>query len=138
MSEQTTDTSPIRVLCVDDHAFLVEGLRARLDVEPDMEYAGRLESADDLVTEVKNSKADIVLLDIEMPGADVFESIYELRRRCPDVRTILLSAHVRVSSRQQAAVMKSHWAVKPSQSERFARLRASHGGRGRLPSRSRS
>ena len=90
-----TRKPPVRVLCVDDHAFLVDGLRARLEIEPDMEFAGRLETADDLVNHVRHSRADIVLLDIEMPGADVFEAIHDLRRRCPEVRTILLSAHVR-------------------------------------------
>ncbi len=89
------DSNPIRVLCVDDHAFLVAGLRARLDIEPGMEFVGHLETADDLVAHVRRMKADIVLVDIEMPGADVFEAIHDLRHRCPDVRAILLSAHVR-------------------------------------------
>ena len=44
---------------------------------------------------LEQSDVDIVLMDIEMPGADVFEAIHDLRGRCPDVRTILLSAHVR-------------------------------------------
>jgi len=91
----TADSRPIRVLCVDDHAFLVAGLQARLDVEPGMEFAGHLETADNLVAQVRRAKADIVLIDIEMPGADVFEAIHDLRHRCPDVRAILLSAHVR-------------------------------------------
>ena len=91
----TTTDKPIRVLCVDDHAFLVAGLRARLDVEPGMEFVGRLDTANELVSHVRRTGADIVLMDIEMPGADVFEAIHDLRRRCPDVRTILLSAHVR-------------------------------------------
>ena len=91
----TPRTSPIRVFCVDDHAFLVAGLRALLEAEPDMEFAGRAENADDLVAHVQEAAADIVLMDIEMPGADRFEAIYELRRCCPEVRTILLSAHVR-------------------------------------------
>ncbi len=91
----TTDSRPIRVLCVDDHAFLVAGLRARLDIEPGMEFVGHLETADDIVAHVRRARADVVLMDIEMPGADVFEAIHGLRHRCPDVRAILLSAHVR-------------------------------------------
>ncbi len=91
----TTDSRPIRVLCVDDHAFLVAGLRARLDIEPGMEFVGHLETADDIVAHVRRTRADVVLMDIEMPGADVFEAIHDLRHRCPDVRAILLSAHVR-------------------------------------------
>lgn len=90
-----TEPRPIRVLCVDDHAFLVAGLRAMLDIEEGLEFAGHLDRADELVTHVQRTKADIVLIDIEMPGADVFEAIHSLRHRCPDVRAILFSAHVR-------------------------------------------
>jgi DNA-binding NarL/FixJ family response regulator len=87
--------APIRVFCVDDHAFLVEGLQARLAMARDMEFAGHLNNAEDLVQEVKRTKPDIVLLDIEMPGPDPFEAMEDLRRQCPNVRTIMLSAYVR-------------------------------------------
>jgi DNA-binding NarL/FixJ family response regulator len=87
--------APIRVFCVDDHAFLVEGLQARLSMARDMEFVGRLNSAEDLVAEVKRTKPDVVLLDIEMPGPDPFEAMEDLRRQCPTVRTIMLSAYVR-------------------------------------------
>jgi len=87
--------TPIRVLCVDDHAFLVEGLKARLDVEADMEFVGHLSTAGNLTGHVRRTRADVVLLDIEMPGEDAFEQMAELNRLSPHVRTILLSAHVR-------------------------------------------
>jgi DNA-binding NarL/FixJ family response regulator len=85
----------IRVLCVDDHGFLIQGLQARLAVEPDMEFVGALPSATNLLDHIKRTGADIVMLDIDMPGRDVFEAIDDLRRRLPEVRSILLSAHVR-------------------------------------------
>ena len=88
-------TTPIRVLCVDDHAFLVDGLKTRLEVENDMEFVGRLDTADDLVGHVQRLQAGVVLLDIDMPGADVFEAIDELHRRHPEARAILLSAYLR-------------------------------------------
>jgi DNA-binding NarL/FixJ family response regulator len=85
----------IRVLSVDDHAFLAEGLRARLAMEPDMEVVGHLPRAEGLVQKVRDTMANIVLLDIEMPGPDPFEALAELRQQCPDARTIILSAYVR-------------------------------------------
>lgn len=85
----------IRILCVDDHAFLVEGLRTRFELEDDLECVGRLATAEQLVPEARRLKPDIVLLDIEMPGPDPFEAIADLQRQCPDVRVILLSAFVR-------------------------------------------
>ncbi len=85
----------IRVLCVDDHAFLVEGLRARFAADPLVKFAGRLATADGLVEEVKRLQPDVVLLDVEMPGVDAFEAADDVRRRCPESRVVFLSAHVR-------------------------------------------
>ena len=87
--------SIIRVLCVDDHEFLVEGLRSRLGLEPDIEIVGWLDSADGLIAEARRTQADIVLLDIEMPGRDAFEVLADLRRQRPETRVIVLSAYVR-------------------------------------------
>jgi two-component system response regulator NreC len=85
----------IKVLCVDDHAFLVDGLKARFDLEPDIELVGRLPSADDAVVEARRLKPDIILMDIEMPGVDPFEAIEDLKGQLPDTRVIMLSAYVR-------------------------------------------
>jgi DNA-binding NarL/FixJ family response regulator len=85
----------IRILCVDDHAFLVEGLKARLELESDLECVGRLATAENLADEVKKTRADVVLLDIEMPGPDPFDALSELRRVNEDVRVVILSAYVR-------------------------------------------
>jgi len=85
----------LRILCVDDHAFLVEGLKARFGLEQDLEVIARLSSAENLVPEAMRLKPDIVLLDIEMPGPDPFDAADDLRRRCPDIKVIMLSAYVR-------------------------------------------
>lgn len=86
---------PIRVLCVDDNQALAEAMQIKLAVERDLQTVGRLHSADGLLVEVKKTNADVVLLDIEMPGRDTFEVVRELIGECPKVRVIILSAHVR-------------------------------------------
>lgn len=98
----------IRVLCVDDHAFLVEGLKARIEMEPDLEFAGRRGNAESLGSEAESVNADVVLLDIEMPGPDVFESVEAMHASHPDIRVIMLSAHVR-DSYIDAAVDAGAW-----------------------------
>jgi DNA-binding NarL/FixJ family response regulator len=60
-----------------------------------MEVVGQIETADGLVEEATRARADVVLLDIEMPGRDPFEALQDLGRRCPKVKVILLSAYVR-------------------------------------------
>lgn len=85
----------IRVLCVDDHAVLIEGLRAQFAIDDRIRIVGSLESADNLLAETSRLKPDVVLLDIEMPGPDVFEMADRLRHMHPRVRFIFLSAHIR-------------------------------------------
>ncbi len=85
----------IRVLCVDDHQFLADGLRARFEQEPDIEFAGWSSSAEGLIQEVERLAVDVVLMDIEMPGPDPFETLEDLSRIRPATRVIMLSAYVR-------------------------------------------
>lgn len=86
---------PIRVLCVEDHAFLVDGLRARFEMEADIKCVGHLESAERLVSVAQELHPDIVLMDIEMPGPDPFETVVDLMRTLPSSRVVFLSAYIR-------------------------------------------
>lgn len=88
----------IRLLCVDDHAFLVEGLKAQFSATGggrEFKVIGRLATAKDLAAEVKRLRPDIVLLDIEMPGPDPFEMADRLHRLDPRSKLVFLSAYVR-------------------------------------------
>jgi DNA-binding NarL/FixJ family response regulator len=90
-----TNERAIRVLCADDHPLLVEGIRARLEFEPNLELVGELTSADNLVAQAEKHAPDIVLMDVAMPGLDPFVAATELRRRLPETKTVFLSAHIR-------------------------------------------
>ena len=95
----------IRIVCVDDHAFLIDGLESRFEAERDLRCVGRLPSAEGLSREIGELKPDVVLIDIEMPGPDVFEAVTDLQHMLPGVRVIFLSAHVRdhyISSAMEA------------------------------------
>lgn len=85
----------VRILCVDDHAVLVEGLKAHFSIEGGIRVVGWLPSAEGLLDEVARVKPDVVMLDIEMPGPDVFEAADRMRQRFPKLRFVFLSAHVR-------------------------------------------
>ena len=88
-------SSAIRVLCVDDHPFIAGGLQAQFSGVRDIAYVGRLATADGLPEAVRRTAAQVVLMDVDMPGNDPFQAIADLRRRLPDVRVVMLSAHVR-------------------------------------------
>lgn len=88
-------TGAIRVICVDDHAVLVEGLKAQFAIDGAIEVVGRLPTAARLLEEVDRLCPAVVLLDIEMPGPDAFEMTDRLKRAHPEVRVVVLSAHIR-------------------------------------------
>lgn len=83
------------MLCVDDHAVLVEGLKAQFAIDGRIKFVGRLASAEKLLDEVSRVNPDVVLLDIEMPGPDVFEMADRMRHMHPMLRFVFLSAHIR-------------------------------------------
>ena len=120
----------IRILCVDDHSFLVEGLQARFALESDLEYVGSLPDAERLAEEVKRLRPDVILLDIEMPGPDPFEALADLRRVEPDVRTIILSAYVRdhyISAATKAGAW-GYFSKSEEADDIVAGIRRVHGG----------
>lgn len=91
-------TGVIRLLCVDDHAFLVEGLKAQFSVSGEgreFQVVGRLATAQNLVAEAQRLRPDIILLDIEMPGPDPFEMADRLHRQDGRAKIVFLSAYVR-------------------------------------------
>jgi len=84
---------PLRLLLVDDHAILREGLRALLELEPRLEVVGEAASYDHALEVASKTLPDIVLTDIGLPGRSGLNLVGELRRMYPRVRVILLTAH---------------------------------------------
>lgn len=86
---------PMTVLCVDDNPHVAEALRVKLARSLDMRWQGWLSSADALVVTAERQCPTIVLLDVDMPGKDPFVALGELVERCPAVKVVVFSGHVR-------------------------------------------
>jgi two-component system, NarL family, response regulator NreC len=85
--------APLKLLLVDDHTILREGLRSLLELQPDLHVvggAGTFEEAVELATQVQ---PDVVLTDIGLPGRSGLLLVRELRKVCPAARIVLLTAH---------------------------------------------
>jgi two-component system response regulator NreC len=81
----------IRVLIVDDHAVVRSGLRRVLDAEPDIETVAEAQDAERAVFEAIESKPDVVLLDVMMPGKTGIEALPSLLQAAPAARVLVLS-----------------------------------------------
>jgi NarL family two-component system response regulator LiaR len=87
-----SETEPIRVIIVDDHAMLRRGLKFFLKGFDDLELVGEANSgpaALDLCAEVQ---PDVVIMDMVMPGMDGAQATQEIRSRYPDVQVIALTS----------------------------------------------
>jgi DNA-binding NarL/FixJ family response regulator len=83
----------IRILLVDDHAILREGLRALLSYYHDVEVVGEAEDGAQAIESVKRLSPDIVLMDIAMPGMNGLEATQCIRQRFPDTRILILTQY---------------------------------------------
>lgn len=81
----------IRVLIVDDHAVVRAGLRRVLDAEPDIETVGEAADAERAIFEAIESRPDVVLLDVMMPGKSGIEGMPALLQAVPEARVLVLS-----------------------------------------------
>ena len=79
----------IRLLIVDDHPIVRDGLRGVFAAEPDLTVIG--EAADGAEAVRHAASADVVLMDLRMPGMGGVEAITRLRETCPDVRVLVLT-----------------------------------------------
>lgn len=83
----------IRVLLVDDHRVVLEGLRGQLAVCERIEVVGEATNGEDAIAQAKKLRPDIVLLDISMPGMSGLEAAAILGREVPEARIVALTMH---------------------------------------------
>jgi two-component system response regulator NreC len=81
----------IRVLVVDDHAVVRSGLRRVLDAENDIQTVGEAANVERAVFEALETKPDVVLLDVVMPGKSGIDGMPALLQALPDVKVLMLS-----------------------------------------------
>jgi two-component system, NarL family, response regulator LiaR len=84
--------APIRVLIVDDHEVVREGLRAFLELQDGIEVAGEAGDGEAAVAETERLAPDVVLMDLVMPRLDGVGAMQELRRRESRARVIVLTS----------------------------------------------
>jgi DNA-binding NarL/FixJ family response regulator len=83
---------PIRVLIVDDHAVVREGLRTFLELQDEIEVAGEAQDGADAVREAERLRPDEELMDLVMPRLDGVGAMRALRARLPSARVIVLTS----------------------------------------------
>jgi DNA-binding NarL/FixJ family response regulator len=82
----------IRVLIVDDHAVVREGLRAFLDLQDDLDVVGEASDGEQALEQASALNPDVILMDLVMPNLDGVAAMQRLRARAPASRVIVLTS----------------------------------------------
>jgi two-component system, NarL family, response regulator len=83
----------IRVLCVDDHRIVREGVALIIDREADMQVVGSAATGEEAVAIFKRERPDVTLMDLQLPVMSGLDAIKEIRRDDPDARIIVLTMY---------------------------------------------
>ena len=83
----------IRLLIVDDHPVVRDGLRGMLASEADFEVVGEAASGAEAVLLTERERPDVVLMDLQMPGVDGATATAEIAARFPDTRVLVLTTY---------------------------------------------
>lgn len=125
----------IRVLTVDDHPLLREGIAALVNAESDMKLVAEASNGMDAVEKFRLLRPDVTLMDIQMPGLNGVEAISRIQDEFPGARIIVLTTYsgdaqvtAALRSGARAYILKGH-----VHRELLETIRAVHAGQKRIP-----
>jgi DNA-binding NarL/FixJ family response regulator len=82
-----------RIVLVEDHAILREGVKALIEIEPDFEIAGDFGGVEESLAGIAQLQPDLVLTDLALPKCSGFELLSEIKNIAPRARKLVLTAH---------------------------------------------
>ena len=127
--------SPIRILTVDDHPMLREGIAALLGGEADMKLVAEASDGREAVEQFRSYRPDVTLMDLQMPVMSGNDAIVAIRKDFPDARIIVLTTYTGDARAVQAfKAGASGYLLKNEMRKELAQtIRSVHAGEKRIP-----
>src|SRR5262249_34135367 len=85
------NSKTIRILTVDDHPLLREGVAALISNQPEMELIGEASSGSEAIQEFRKLQPDVTLMDLRLPDMSGIDAMIAIRTEFPDARVVMLT-----------------------------------------------
>ncbi len=122
----------IRILLVDDHQVVREGLRRMLELEADLRVVGEVADAEKVLTQVELLSPEVILMDIKMPRVDGIELTRQLKQKQPSCNVIMLTLYDEYLTQAIEAGAVGYLLKDIKRDELIRAIRAVHEGRSPL------
>jgi len=128
-------TGPIRILTVDDHPLLREGIAAVLASEQDMALVAEAADGREAVEQFRAHRPDVTLMDVQMPEVNGIDAIVKIREEFPDARIIVLTTYTGDAQATRAfkAGASGYLLKSMVRKELIDTIRTVHAGKKRIP-----
>src|SRR5215470_8543136 len=91
--KMVTSPGPIRVLTVDDHALIREGIAALVGNQKDMCLVGEASNGREAIQQFRLHRPDVTLMDLQMPAMNGLDAMVAIRKEFPDAKIIILTTY---------------------------------------------
>lgn len=120
-SDDGKSTRVIRVLIVDDHQVVREGLRRMLEVENDIQIIGEARTGDEAISKTMTLIPDVITMDLKMPGMDGITATREIKQKAPEVDILMLTLYAEDFVKEAISAGASGYLLKDSDCEQIVK-----------------
>ncbi|MBI3896213.1 MAG: response regulator transcription factor [Acidobacteria bacterium] len=131
----SVEPNPIRILTVDDHPLLREGIAVLVSSQSDMKVVGEASNGRDALEQFRKHRPDVTLMDLQMPEMKGIDAIIAIRGQFPEARIIVLTTYtgdVQILRALKAGA-RAYLLKSALRKELLETIRAVHAGQKRIP-----